>query len=243
MKFGSACVRSEHLGGGLHAGPGRRCISKIAQRRFEMMKIGDDVVRTKITHRPEPDHAARQLGALSGNDRAITVVHVAHYRRAVKPVRETKDGHGGRKWTRGLEHRQAERLAPGLQRGRQAQVPGQHFRQALLLDHGEGFPQRHHQGHRWGERGFTFVERSLRPAEIEIEARHPMADAMTRMALSLAATRMSIPHRSMRISIPPTPLTESTMRRVSVSRSAAPMAATSATTPVALSLCTQITAR
>jgi len=138
-----------------------------------MMKIGDDVIRTKITHRPEPDHAARQLGALSGNDRAITVVHVAHYRRAVEPVRETKDGHGGRQWTRGLEHRQAERLAPGLQRGRQAQMPGQHFRQALLLDHGEGFPQRHHQGYRWGERGFTFVERSLRPAEIEIEARHP----------------------------------------------------------------------
>src|SRR5215471_20032351 len=77
-----------------------------------MMKIGDDVVRTKITHRPEPDHAARQLGALSGNDRAITVVHVAHYRRAVEPVRETKDGHGGRQWTRGLEHRQASASHP-----------------------------------------------------------------------------------------------------------------------------------
>jgi hypothetical protein len=82
---------------------------------------------------------------------------------------------------------------------------------------------------------------------------------MTRMALSLTAmnarpgghinafweatTRMSMPQSSMRTSIPPAPLTESTIRRVFVSDITAPIAATSVTTPVELSLCTQATAR
>ena len=51
-----------------------------------------------------------------------------------------------------------------------------------------------------------------------------------------AVTTTSAPHSSMRISTPPTPLTESTTSSVSVSRSTAPIAARSATTPVALSL-------
>ena len=141
---------------------------------------------------------------------------------------------------------------------RHAAMAREHGGQAFLIDHRQRFAQTEDQRHRGRERRLALSKEAFAWRKSK-KKRGARAASITAIAFGLTAakaspgghisafceapTRTSTPQSSMRTSRPPAPLTELTTSSVGVSRSKAAIAAMSATTPVALSLCTQATAR
>src|SRR4051812_21906177 len=148
---------SEHCGRSFHACARRRRVAEIAQRAFEVVQVGQDVLRPDEAHGADADHAIVELGALARDHGAIVRIHVPYDGRALQPLGHDPDRHGRRKMP-GREHRKPERHKARAQRRGETRVTAQHRWQALLLDHRERLAQSEDQRNGRRERRFVLVE-------------------------------------------------------------------------------------